>query len=784
MNNENQIKSESRRKFIICASLTAAGAIIITKVQSVKAIDTILRNDDEIQQFVSSIWLTIDDDGTITVTNSRGEMGQGTRTTMSMIVAEELDADWSKVKAVQAQGDAKYGSQTTGGSQSVITLYNTLRMAGATAKAMLITAAAQTWGISESNCSASNSVVSEKNGSRTLTYGELADKAATLPVPPQSSIKTKNPGDFKIIGTRKSHIDSRDIATGKYKFGIDVKIPNMKYAVLALPPTVGGNIATFDDTETLKINGVLKVLRQGRGIAVIAENTWAAIKGVNALQVTWTPGGNAQYSSSDISQWMHDKIGNLPSLPGNTAKSIEAEYEVPYMAHSTMEPMNCVADYRGSTCEVWASTQSPQSVRTSMASTVGLSEANVTVNMMVTGGGFGRRLGADYASTAASISRASGYPVKFMFTKANCLKNDYYRPASVHAMKGGIDSSGQISGWIHKAVFASGGSNPSTPPYRISNPQNLSDNVSAFLSTGAWRSVNNTQVIFANECFIDELAYLAGADPLDYRLNNFGGSTKLRTVLQTLKEKSEWTKPLPNGWGRGVALFSGYGANAGHVVEVSVKNGILKVERIVFVCDNNLVINPMNVEAQLMGGAIDGLSTAIKAEITVKNGEIEQSNWHDFEWFRINESPKMEFHLIPSGGSPSGMGEVGFPSVTPALCNAIYNATGIRVRKLPISKTSLINDVEDEKKNDSGMKVYPNPFDNIVNVEFNTNGYSGNYNIEVLNILGSRIFSTSNKINGSELITECLILDSIPSAVYFVKVQIDGRSFIRKVVKY
>jgi isoquinoline 1-oxidoreductase beta subunit len=772
----------SRRKFLIGISATAAGTIVAT-VPGANVFGR-YRNEEtgELLDFSPNIWISIDIDGIITVMNSRGEMGQGTRTTMAMLVAEELEADWEKIRVEQAPGDQKYGNQSTGGSYSVQLMFNTMRTAGAVARLMLITAAAQTWGINESQCRAENSYVIEISGSRKLSYGELAEKASTVPIPLNPTLK--DPKDFKVIGTRKMHIDSLDIVTGKAKFGIDVIVPGMKFAAAAFPPTVGGSIKSFDDTETLKIKGVIKTVRSNNTLAVIADNTWAAIKGVEALKTEWYPGPNASYSSEDISKSLYDKIGKLPDMPGNSIKVIEGVYEVPYLAHSTMEPMNCTADYKNDSMEVWASTQDAQSVRRNAANGAGLNESVVKANSMLTGGGFGRRLNADYASIGARISKLAGMPVKFMYTKSDCLQNDNYRPTSIHAMKAGIGANGASTGWAHKAIYGGGSSNPSNPPYKIGSPDNSSASGLSFLPTGAWRSVSNTQVIFANESFIDEIAFAAGIDPMEWRLNNFNGNGKLKTVLETLKEKSDWGKPLPAGWGRGVALFSGYGAYAGHVVEVSVsKEGNLKVERIVAVCDNNLVINPLNVESQILGAAMDGLSTAIKGEITIRNGSVEQSNWHDFEWCRIDETPKFEIHLIPSGGSPSGMGEVGFPSVTPALVNAIFNATGIRVRKLPISKTPLNVSAPDVNQDGSEIRIFPNPGDDHIRVEYTGQGIEGDYTIELLDIIGRIVFESRNSIESGGLISELIRLDSLSQGVYFVRISFSKESVMKQFIK-
>jgi CO/xanthine dehydrogenase Mo-binding subunit len=768
----------TRRKFIFGVALTSAGAAI-TLVPSINSFakSLIKNNKPELQAFVPSLWVTIDSDNSITFTNSRQEMGQGSRTTMAMILAEELDADWNFVKTVQAPGDSKFGSQSTGGSMSIRLMYTTLRNAGATAKAMLITAAAQTWGIAESKCKAENSFVLEINGTRKLSYGELAEKASKLQVP--TNVTLKDPSTFKLIGTNKYHIDNPDIVSGKAIYGIDKVLPGMKFAVVVRPPAFGASVANYTDTETLKVTGVIKTFRINYGIAVIADNSWAAMQGANVLNINWNLGNNAKYSSADIFDSMYKAVGTLDALPANTAKTVESFYEVPYMAHCTMEPQTATAWYHDGIMDVWASTQDPQSVRSSAASAAGLSQDKVNAYPLLAGGGFGRRLGADYAYMATQIAKQVTYPVKLFFTKADDLQNDNYRTTSLHALKGGIDSSGKLTGWIHKAI----GVSPTTPNYSIPNAKNLSGNGLNFVPTGAWRSVANTQNIFANECFLDELAFAAGKDPFDFR-QSIINDNRLKNVVSLLRAKAKWDEPLPTGWGKGVATFIGYGGYIAHAIFVSVaKDGTLKVEKIVAVADVGIAINPRGVEAQAMGASIDGLSTAIKAEITIENGGVKQSNWTDFEWIRMNESPIIEVEVVKSNQTPGGMGEVGFPSVTPALCNAIFNATGIRIKKLPISKTPLVSSVENNNYNDKGLTIFPNPGNSKINIKYNSkSAIKGEYSIQILNILGSKVLSTNRKSDSNE-INEEINISNLANGSYLVQIVFDDLKISGRFIK-
>jgi len=778
---KNKLKTDtnlSRRKFILGVSAASTG-VMLGLFPKVSANAKMLSgNHKSIESFVPNIWITVDKDNSVTITISRSEMGQGIRTALAMACADEMDADWNNVKVVQALADSKYGSQSTGGSQSIMTRLTPMRNAGATARKMFITAAAQTWNISESNCNADNGFVIETSGTRKLSFGELTDKAATLSVP--SSITLKDPKDFKYIGTKIGHIDNNDIITGKAIYGIDVIIPGMKYACIAFPPAIGASVKSYSDTETLKISGVIKTVQISAGVAVVADNTYTAIKGVEALNVTWNPGSNANLNSGQIFQNYHNGIGTLPALPGSTVKTIEATYQVPYLAHATMEPQNCTVYYQGTSCEVWAPTQDSTSVQSTVASAVGLSSANVKINTTLLGGGFGRRLSADYTRYAAEISKKMNLPIKLTYTRSDDMKWDNnYRPASVHSLKAGLDSSGKLTGWIHKSV----GVSPFSPPYNLPSPQNTQGNGSSAIPTGAWRSVTSTQVCFTNESFIDEIALAAGMDPIDYRLS-ICTNNKIIGVLNELKTRSNWSTALPKGSGRGVAVYSGFGAFAGHVVEVTVDGyGILKIDRVIAVCDVGMAVNLNIIEAELTGVVIDGLSTALKAEITIKNGIAEQSNYNDFKWLRIDESPKIEVYVLQSGGFISGIGEPGFPSVTPALCNAIFNACGIRVRTLPISKTPLTGVDDNLKKNDDSLRLFPNPVINELTLEFEPDAaFSGEYIVEILDILGSKIFELRNNISGNKII-EKINLQGNPEGYYLVNLRYGNRVIRGKMLK-
>ncbi len=784
MKEEKHILSKpiSRRSFILGMTLTGTG-VVIGLVPGAKIVADLFDNPDNLAEFQPNVYLQISEENVVTIYVARSEMGQGTRTTFSMILADELDADWDRIVAVQAEGDKKYGNQSTGGSTSVRVFWDGMRKAGAVARDMLLTAAAQTWNINKSECRTENSFVYEKNGNRKLSYGELAAKAANLPVPPADSVKLKNKDEYRLIGTDKVHIDTGDIVSGKAVFGMDVKIPNMKYAVVARPPAFGAWLRSYDDTETLKVKGVTDVIKIPEGIAVIADNTWAAMKGVDLLDIDWELGKNKDTDSKKIFNSLYEKIGVLPDMPPDTVKALDVVYQVPFLSHAPMEPMNATAYYNNGKLEIHTPTQDPQSTRRALANSLKMSEADVTVKMTLVGGGFGRRLFADYSLIAARIAKETGYPVKAVYTRSDDMKHDYYRPASIHAMKGGVNSSGEITAWVHRAIYAGGGS-VFSPPYNLPKPNNTSGSGISFVPTGPWRSVANTQVVFANECFFDELAIAAGKDPMDYRINSVNNS-RLKNILKMLKEKSEWERVLPKGWGRGVALFAGYGSYVGHVVEVSVIDNKLKVERIVAVCDPGLAINPINIKSQLMGGANDALATALKSEITIKNGGVEQSNFNDFEWIYIDETPEFEAYIIEGSSRPGGMGEVGFPSVSPALCNAIYDATGVRVRKLPVRDQYKPTDKDDKKKiDDVDLKVFPNPFTSSFRVEFKPPaGVSGVITIALSDIKGGKIFEIQRYTGNGSIISEEFYLNSVTAGSYFLNIFDETFSHTVKLIK-
>ncbi len=652
--------------------------------------------------FAPNAFLSIDKTGSVTITVAKSEMGQGVRTSLPMIVADELEADWSKVKIEQAPGHpTKYGRQGTGGSSSVRTSYEPLRKAGAAARDMLVTAAAQQWGVEKSTCYAEKGMVVHKPSGKKLSYGELVDAAAKLEVPQNPPLK--DPKDFTIIGKPMNQLDSPQRVDGSAKYGIDVSVPGMVYASVEHCPVFGGKLASFEASKARNIAGVKDVIQIDEGVVVIATNTWAAFKGREALSIKWDEGPNASQTQANIWKMFEEaarnagikefEVGNAATALSAAAKKVEAVYYAPFVAHATMEPMNCTAHVRGDECEVWAPTQNAQGAQNEAARVLGIPPEKVRVNVTLLGGGFGRRLQADYVTEAVKISKAVGAPAKMVWSREDDMQHDFYRPATYNLLSAGLDNDGWPVAWTHRVVGASskglvtGGS---TPPYGIANVYIDSHILQTGVPIGAWRSVGPSQNAFVIESFVDELGAATKKDPFEFRRRLLENKPRLKRALEMAAEKAGWGKPLPAGRARGIACCESFGSNIAEVVEVSVeKNGTLKVHRVVAAVDCGPVVNPKTIEAQIEGAIVYGLSAAMKDEITIEKGRVAQSNFHDYQILRIDEMPKVEVYIIPSTESMGGIGEPGLPPVAPAVCNAIFALTGKRIRKLPIRAEDL-----------------------------------------------------------------------------------------------
>ncbi len=670
------------------------------------------------KSFAPNAYLRITPDDKVTVVVTRSEMGQGVRTALPMILAEELEADWSKINFEQAGASTLYGDQSTGGSASVRTTWDPLRKAGAAAREMVISAAALEWGVPRSGCKAENGSVVHAASGRRASYGRLTHRAATLPVPTDPPLK--NAKDYKIVGTRRLRLDTAPKVNGTAGYGIDFRLPNMKHAVLARCPVIGGKVSKFDDGETRKISGVTHVTRIGdSSIAIVADNVWSAMEGRRVLNVTWDEGPNKDLNSAAITQSLHqaasEKGATLYSA-GDVSKvhgrRIQAVYELPMMAHAPMEPGNCVASYQTARCEIWAPTQVPQDVRDSVAQAVGLESDQVKVNITLLGGGFGRRLEHDYAVEAALVSKAINAPVQVQWTREDDMRNSTYRPASYHMLSAVLDGSGWPTAFTHRLIAPSingqkgtpldGGIDPDLKDeaaflYPIPNVNLEYVQLDTPVPLGWMRAVYALQAAFATESFIDELAHAANKDPLDYRLHLLAQdhdiqfwdthwrTDRLRGVLKLAAEKANWSKPLPAGRYRGIAAFGCFSSYVAEVVEITMDNDQPRVQRVVAAIDCGQVINPNTLEQQINGAVIYGLANALRAKITIEKGRVVQGNFDDYAPFRMNEAPALEAYFVQSSESPTGAGEPPLPPLAPAICGAMFAATKKRVRSLPIT---------------------------------------------------------------------------------------------------
>lgn len=695
---------QTRREFIKVVSVSGGGLILATYLPFNNVLAQI---GDDPKIFSPSVYLKIDSNNVVTVIFHRSEMGQGVKTSLPMLIAEELEVEWEKIVIEQANADKKYGSQSTGGSWSIRSTWQPFRIAGATAREMLITAAANKWNTNRGNCYAEKGFIINKASGEKFSYGELVEEANKLPVP--ENVILKDPKDFKIIGKRIHRVDTPDKIHGKAKFGIDIVIPGMYYAALSRCPAFGGKMKSFDASKTKSLPGVIDVVQISNGVAVIADSTYNAFNGRDALVIDWDMGPNAKTSSEDIHNEMMKHIkseggefenrGDINSILKDE-KQIEAIYEVPFLAHAPMEPMNCVAKFENGKAELWAPTQNAQNAQSEVAKVLGLKEKDVIVHITLMGGGFGRRLVSDFAVEAAEISKASGKSVKLTWTRSEDMKGGYYRPPSMHVLKGSVTKDGKPFKFSHHVIAPSITQmrfNPNLTvekseikegtvglEYQIPNLRITGTLIPTHVPISWWRAVYNTQNPFAVESFIDEMAYAAGKDPYAFRKEMLSDDSRLTNVMNIAAEKSGWGKKLPSGKGMGIAISAGYGSYCAQVAEVTVIGNKLKIDRYTAVIDCGIVVNPDSVEAQLEGAIAFALSAALKDEITIQNGGVKQSNFDDYEILTYGEMPIVDAHYVMNEYPVGGVGEVGVAACAPALCNAIFAATGKRIRKLPI----------------------------------------------------------------------------------------------------
>ncbi len=749
------IENVSRRRFLT-GGIIAAGALVLgVRYYHKLPSGTKLPHDTNADHATlhPSVYLGIDADGTVWIVASRSEMGTTSRTTLPLVVADELDADWKRVKIEQAIGDKRYGDQNTDGSHSIRSFYDAMREAGATARFMLIQAAAQQWGVPAAECETDLHVVVHRSTNRRAGYGELASAAAKLPVPSREELKLKPKSAWRYIGKGEVSYDLEALVTGKAIYGMDARVDGMVYASVERPPVLGGKVKSYDDKEALKVSGVRQTVpidpfqqapafQPLGGIAVIADNTWAAFQGRKKLNISWDNGPNETYNSDSYKNELREtshrpckvvrNIGDADAVFAKGGKVHKADYYVPLLAHATMEPLVALAEFKDGKATLWAPTQNPQAVQDIVSKELGIGKEDVICHVTLLGGGFGRKSKPDYVAEAAVLSKKVGRPVKVVWTREDDIKFDYYNAVASMYMKATLGANGKPTAWLQRSVF------PPIPsifdvnavygdpshlqqgwtdiPYDLPNLRIENGPAKAHVRIGWLRSVANIYHAFAIQCFTNELAHAAGRDPLDYLLDligkprtidfkgveypNYGASLeaypwetgRLRRVTEMAAEKSGWGKRKHGkGTGVGIAAHRSFLSYVATVVEVEVNDrGEVRIPHVDTVLDAGLVVNPEATRAQFEGAAVFGASIVRSGEITATKGVIDQSNFQDYPVARIGEAPSQtNVYIVDSDAPPAGVGEPGVPPFVAAFCNAIFAATGKRVRDLPITKLGL-----------------------------------------------------------------------------------------------
>ncbi|HTO80706.1 MAG TPA: xanthine dehydrogenase family protein molybdopterin-binding subunit [Methylomirabilota bacterium] len=715
-----------RRRFLV-ATLSAAGGLAIGVVLPGRAGAFPLGPDPSDKAAPGdareiNAWIVVEPDDSVIIRVAQSEMGEGVFTSMPMIVAEELGCDWTKVRAEYASANRNvvennvYQRMGTGGSRAVRASREFLQQAGASARARLIAAAAQRWNVPATECQARDGQVMHAASNRSLGFGALAADAATVTLDAEPPIKT--PDQYTLIGQPTARLDTPVKITGQAQFGIDTRLPDMLYAAAAVCPVFGGTVARYDDSKIQGRRGIVAVVPIEGGIAVVADRFWRAKQALADLVIQWDKGAAGDANSTDFRRLYRTALdepaataksaGDVPGAMTTAAKVVDALYEVPHLAHATMEPLNCTAHWQADRVDVWLGTQNPEAALHLAAKAGGVKPEQVFVHNCFLGGGFGRRAVNDELTQAVTVSKAVGKPVKLVWTREEDMTHDRYRPQAAIRFKAGLGADGLPVAWqirtavgsIQRSLGMSKVENGVEPaaveglanlPYRADNL--LVDCVlkNTHVPVMFWRSVGSSQNAFAMESFVDELAHEAGQDPYQFRRALLQGKPDFLNVLDTLAEKGDWGKPLPAGKGRGLAIHESFGTIVGEIAEVAVDvKGGVKVERVVAVVDCGHVVNPRTVEMQIESGVIYGLTAALYDEITIKDGAVEQSNFDSYQMVRMADAPRIETHLALSGGSKwGGIGEPGTPPIAPAVCNAIYASTGRRIRSLPIKNADL-----------------------------------------------------------------------------------------------
>ena len=719
MRSLEQLARSPSRRAVLRSGL--AGAFVLSFHLPARAVNEPEQPPDSTQgKFAPNAFIRIDRSGQTTLVMPQVEMGQGVYTAIPMILAEELDADFNTVTLEHAPpndklyGNPIFGIQVTGNSNSIRSFWKPLRVAGATARLMLVQAAAQQWQVDPASCSTANGVVSHAPSGRTAGYGELIDAANTQPVPQDPPLK--DPKNFTLIGKSLKRLDTPNKTDGKVVYGIDAMLPGMKFATLAQCPVFGGKIAHVDDSAAKKVPGVQHVVVLDDLVAVVGDHMWAAKKGLDALVITWKEGPNAKINSSDIWNDLRaasKKDGVVAKSVGDIAKGltqgerVDAEYELPFLAHATMEPLNCTVQVTPDSCEVWTGTQVLTRVQQAAAEAAGLPLEKVTAYNHLLGGGFGRRLEADMVAAAVRIGKQVDGPVKVVWTREEDIQHDIYRPVYRDVISATL-SGGKIAAWKYRisgssimarwapSIFVNG-IDIDAVDSAVDNPYDIPHFQVEYVRaeppavpTGFWRGVGSNNNVFATECFMDELARKAGVDPIAFRIGMLDKTPRLKAALQLVAEKSGWDQPLPPRTGRGVCAQPSFASFIATVVEAEVdEHGEVHLRRVTSAVDTGIAVNPDTIVAQLQGGLIFGLTAALWGEITIERGRVRQSNFNNYRMLRIDEVPKIDIHVIKSGEDPGGIGETGTAAGPPALRNAIYAATGVALRRLPIDRKAL-----------------------------------------------------------------------------------------------
>ena len=731
----------TRRAFITTGVL-AGGAVVIGVAirpgNRAGKVAPLIAGEDET---VFNVWVKISPDNTVTAIIPHAEMGQGVHTTLAMMLAEEMDADWNYVSMIEAPARAEYANyalakgytagdidfpaflvdtidgvfltatqmmslQITGGSTSVPTTgQHAMRVAGAAAKAVLLQAAAETWNVPLEELTAKNSHIIHESGGRSAPYADFARQAAALSQPVKPVLKS--PDEFTILGTDVQKFDVPAKVDGSAAFGIDAQLPGMKYATVMASPVFGNNVKSVDEASVRDMPGVRKVVNLDNAVAVIADGYWQARKALDKLAIVFEENGNESIEQSDIfEQFASDmdaaiangdeivdfETGDVDAAMATAARTIEAEYRVPYLSHAPMEPMNCTAWVHDGICELWTGTQNPLGFAAEVAGVLDMDLEDVVLHNQYLGGGFGRRAFPDYTIQAARLANEVHYPVKLIWSREEDMRHDHYRQASISRFKAALDSSGKPTAWANQYVEKHDPIEAPYIPYGIDNQFIHFAESQTHVPWGFWRSVDHSLHAFFTESFVDELAFEAGQDPYQYRHDLLGKAPRFQKVLDLAAEKSNWDTPLPENWGRGIAIHKSFGTIVAQVVEVEVTEGKVRPRRAICVVDAGFAMHPDGMKAQMESGIVYGLTAALYSDISIHRGAVAQSNFHDYPMLRMNESPDIETYIINSGERIGGAGEPGTPAIAPALVNAIFNATGKRIRELPVKLHDLASE--------------------------------------------------------------------------------------------